>query len=279
MIGDRYFSDLALSRRLERAEGLANATFVTERASLDPGSGAAFTQVGNTLVMYDGPGSPLTQAFCLGLFEPASDEILDAIEAFYSARGVQVDCEVSPLAGIGVYSRLHERGYRPVELSTVLFQPLEPAAAAIPSQPAETSEAVTTREMAPGEEDLWAETCAAGWLDAAPGLTDFLLGIGRVNTHRADTTCFLGEIDGVPVAAAALTINEGVALLAGASTKLEARGRGAQRALLQARLEYARRTGCDLAMIGALPGSRSQRNAERAGFLVAYTRTKWQRTP
>src|SRR4029453_19124070 len=134
-------------------------------------------------------------------------------------------------------------------------------------------------EIAPGEEDLWARTCADGWLDAAPGLTDFLLGIGRVNAHRPDTTCFLAEMDGVPIAAAALTINEGVALLAGASTKPEARGRGAQRALLQARLEYARGTGCAPPMRGALRASRSQRNAEREGFRIAYTRTKWQLTP
>jgi len=28
--------------------------------------------------------------------------------------------------------------------------------------------------------------------------------------------------------------------------------------------------------MGALPGSGSQRNAERHGFRIAYTRTKWQ---
>jgi hypothetical protein len=29
-------------------------------------------------------------------------------------------------------------------------------------------------------------------------------------------------------------------------------------------------------MMVALPGSASQRNAERQGFRIAYTRTKWQ---
>ena len=33
--------------------------------------------------------------------------------------------------------------------------------------------------------------------------------------------------------------------------------------------------GCDLATMGAEPGSASQRNAERSGFRIAYTRTKW----
>ena len=36
-------------------------------------------------------------------------------------------------------------------------------------------------------------------------------------------------------------------------------------------------TALVVAMMGALPGSSSQRNAERHGFHIAYTRIKWQR--
>jgi hypothetical protein len=51
---------------------------------------------------------------------------------------------------------------------------------------------------------------------------------------------------------------------------------GAQRALLAARLQWAADHGARLAMMVAQPGSTSHRNAERQGFRVAYTRTKWQ---
>jgi GNAT superfamily N-acetyltransferase len=68
-----------------------------------------------------------------------------------------------------------------------------------------------------------------------------------------------------------------VVVLAGASTIPSARRQGAQRALLAARLGYARETGCDLAMMCAEPGSASQRNGERQGFRIAYTRTKWRK--
>jgi predicted acetyltransferase len=67
-----------------------------------------------------------------------------------------------------------------------------------------------------------------------------------------------------------------VALLAGASTIPESRRQGAQLALLDNRLRYAAEQGCDLAMMCALPGSASQRNAERQGFRIAYTRIKWR---
>jgi GNAT superfamily N-acetyltransferase len=68
-----------------------------------------------------------------------------------------------------------------------------------------------------------------------------------------------------------------VALFAGASTVPEQRRRGLQSALLEARLRYARKRGCDVAMMVAEPGSNSQRNAERQGFQVAYTRVKWRK--
>jgi len=90
-------------------------------------------------------------------------------------------------------------------------------------------------------------------------------------------THFLVERDGAAIAAAALAIQDGIAMLAGASTIPSARRLGAQNVVLGARLAEARRRGCDLAMIVVPPGGASQRNAERRGFRIAYSRTKWQR--
>ena len=41
-------------------------------------------------------------------------------------------------------------------------------------------------------------------------------------------------------------------------------------------MHHAAAHGCDLAMMVAETGSNSQRNAERKGFRVAYTRLKWK---
>jgi hypothetical protein len=45
-----------------------------------------------------------------------------------------------------------------------------------------------------------------------------------------------------------------------------------QTALVRARLAVAAAARCDLATLNADPGSGSQRNAERQGFRVVYTR-------
>ena len=98
---------------------------------------------------------------------------------------------------------------------------------------------------------------------------------GFARLSLASATCFFAVRDGEPIATAALFMHEGTALLAGASTIPSGRRLGAQNALLNARLQTAASQGCDLAMMVAAPGSASQRNAERQGFRIAYTRTKW----
>ena len=265
------FSDLNLSRRLERAEARGNAEFVEARAALEPGSGACWTEVAGCYAMFDGVGSPVTQTFGLGLFEAASDEDLGRIEEFFRGRGSPAYHEVSPLADPQTFTLLSGRGYEPFEFTSVMFRPLRPGA----DVKSRRGAGVGVRLVGPEEHELWAQTAARGWSESEE-LSDFILGLSRVSAKREAGLSFLAELDGRAVATGALSICEGVALLAGASTVPEARRRGAQLALLDARLAYAAAHGCDLAMMCALPGSASQRNAERQGFRIAYTRAKWR---
>ena len=263
------FSDLNLSRRLERAEARGNAEFVEARAAVEPASGACWTEVAGAYAMFDGVGSPVTQTFGLGLFEAASDEDLGRLEEFFEGRGSPAYHEVSPLADPQTFTLLSRRGYEPFEFTSVMFLPLRAGVAA------PRASGVRVRLVGPEEHELWAQTAARGWSEFEE-LGDFMLGLSRVSAARKAGLSFLAELDGRAVATGALSVSEGVALLAGASTVPEARRRGAQLALLDARLAYAARHGCDLAMICAQPGSASQRNAERQGFRIAYTRIKWR---
>lgn len=265
------FVDGALARRIERCEGAIGAAIVDARARLQPETGACWTAVGGTWAMFDGEGSPMTQTFGLGLFEPADPTVLDALEAFFAARGASTLHEVSPLAGVATAALLVERGYRPVEHTAVLVRAL--------------GEVFSGRGLAPplrvgfatpdqGAE--WAACSARGWAVDGESAPMFEAFAGMAFASGAMTSVYVAH-EGEMIATGSLGMHEGVALLGGASTVPEQRGRGAQGALLAARLERARSTGCDMAIMGAEPGSTSQRNAERSGFRVAYTRTKWAR--
>ena len=263
------FADRALSRRLERAEALSNARFVDSRARVFPASGACWIEVAGASALFDGAGSPATQTFGLGMSQLPAAGDMDRIEAFFTERGAPVHHEVSPLADENLAPMLTARGYAPFEFTSVLYRPIDHAGVNL------SATAISVRLVEEPDVEIFARTSAAGWSHA--GIEAFILQMARVNAASEGVSLFLAEADGRPIATAALSIVEGVAHLAGAATVPEGRHRGAQLALLDHRLRYAAAHGCDIALMGALPGSGSQRNAERHGFRIAYTRIKWRR--
>jgi hypothetical protein len=261
------FADAALAQRLESAEGHGNRAFVDEQARREPFSGAISTTIAGTLAMFAGVGSPITQTFCLGIHERPTERDLEALERFFTSRGSPVLHEVSPHAGVEVLAMLAGRGYKPIEVSNVLYQPIDQFT------PIATNQEVRVRQVEKHEAASYGALSVRGWSEF-PEVIPFIHGFAQSSVAVA--TCFVAELNGDAIANAAMFMHGGVALLAGASTVPEGRRRGAQQALLDARLRAAAARGCDLAMVVTAAGSASQRNSERNGFKVAYTRTKWQ---
>jgi GNAT superfamily N-acetyltransferase len=254
---------------LERAEGHASVEYAEARCRLYPDSGATWIECAGAYAVFDGVDSPLTQTFGLGIFEELSPASLDLIERFFLERTAPVLHEVSPLAGVAALDLLCRRNYRPIEISNVLYRSVEQPTAEYQSQ-------ISVRVIGPEEAQLWTDVSARGWAHEHPELRDFLLQLGAISSARQQSLCFLAEVDGQPGAAGVLCIHDKVALFGGSATVPELRRRGLQTALLHERMRYAFDHGCDLAMMVTLPGSESQRNAERKGFRIAYTRTKWK---
>jgi len=261
------FADLDLAKRLERAEGYACAQFAEARKRLYPTSGSEWTEIAGAYVVFDGVDSPTTQTFGLGLFEEMNAPALARIEKFFLDRGAQVNHEVSPLVGPLALDLLCSRNYRPIEVSNALYRLVENPTA---QRPTNIRVHITGRE----EAELWGSVSTRGWTFEHPELGEFMEQAAILCAARAN--CFLAELDGEPAAAGVLSLHEGVALFGGSTTVPEHRCRGLQGALLEERMRYAFEQGCDLAMMVAEAGSNSQRNAERKGFRVAYTRMKWQ---
>ena len=266
------FCDKTLSQKLERTEARANADFVETRARLDPASGGAWIECGGAYAMFDGVESPLTQTFGLGVFEDTTGEHLDEIEAFFTERGAPVFHEVSPMADSSLLVLLNERGYQPIELTSVMFRELGgPPVDVRPRDPK-----LITRIVNADEVDLWAKTSADAWVTEDESLADFMFNFGRISAQCAGAYPYLAEFDGRPISTGMLFIFDDVCMLAGASTIPDGRRQGGQTALLEDRLTFASSKGCKLAIMGTAPGSTSQKNAQKNGFNIAYTRTKWQ---
>lgn len=178
-------------------------------------------------------------------FQPAPGAIQAALDALLTAAGL----------------RQHQRRWAKFERP--------------PVAPAPARGDLTIIDVGPTQAADFATAVLAGfglppilvpWLMALPG--------------RAGWQCFLALADGAPVAGAALYVSNGLGWLGLGATRPEHRRRGAQSALIAARIEaglrarvqgFVTETGVPLA--GELGPSFA--NIQRAGFRIAYERENW----
>jgi GNAT superfamily N-acetyltransferase len=262
--------NLELSRRLEFAEAEVAVEGARTMMGTNPETSVAVERVAGGYAVYCGANSPITQAVGLGLSGPVSTEELDRLEEFYFSRNEPVRAETSPLADASLFALYRERGYGVTEFSNVMVRPID-AAERWPEP-----EGVEIWKASRQEMELWTLTVAQGFAENYP-VTEEILRIMKVFGLSRGMECYLASIDGKVAGGATLSLRGNIAGLFGASTLPDFRKRGAQTALLRARLRRAAEAGCEIAMSLAQPGSHSQRNISRLGFRTLYTRVKFER--
>jgi hypothetical protein len=251
-----FFADRALARRLETAEA-ANSRGCAGYP------GAAILEIGGGCAIFVGAHSPLTQAVGIGLNGPVSEAEVGEMEAFFLSRGAPVSLDLCPLADAALVDILAARGYRLTNFNNVLVRSLAGAELLLTAR---------VRRCLPGESDLWAHTVGHGFFEQTE-LTTEEMDVGRAIFAMPGAMCYLAVNDaGVPSGGGACAIHDGIATLFADSTVAGSRRTGLHRELIAARLNEAVAQGAVLATASTLPGSGSQRNYERMGFAVAYTK-------
>lgn len=253
------FADAMLARRIEAAEA-ANARGCS---TSDSGEAAAVLEVGGGCAIFVGADSPLTQAVGLGLNGPVSEEELSEVECFFRSRGAKVSIDLCPLADPGLTRSLANRGYRVAEFNNVLVKRLAGAEMVLTPH---------VRRATARERDLWSYTVGQGFFDQKE-LTTSELEVGRAIFSMAGAMCYLAVTENAePAGGAAAAVRNGLLTLFADSTIAGHRRLGMHRELIAARLNEGMAQGCDVATASTLPGSGSQRNYERMGFEVVYTK-------
>lgn len=262
------FADLLLARRLEEADAEINVEYAQAQAGMYPELGSAAIPVGGGYAVYAGEGSPLSRTVGLGMKRPMTEADMDQVEAFYRERGASFQIDLCPLADKSLRELLNRRSYSIVEFSNVWITPLDDKArgAETPLNPEIRVERIT-----PDQAAAWSRVVGLGFSEGEPG-EHGEADVSGPFTRLGSGTCFLASVGEEPAGGGAMAICQNMALLFTASTLPQFRNLGVQTALLQARLAQARAAGCDLAVVQTEPGSGSQRNVERAGFRLAYTK-------
>jgi len=261
------FVDRALAVRLEAAEDLGQIHYAQALAQEHPEADVAIEPVAGGHMVFAGCGSPIGRAIGCGLTQPVTVAGLDAIEHFYFSRGVEARIDVPPLAEESLLLLLQKRRYRLEELNNVLARKLAPS-----DRFSEQASGFAIRAASKKE----AATCArilAQCFEAAE-LANLL-----VPMFRSASVVLVAEVDGTIVATgdALIAPQHQMVALHGAGTLPPYRGRGIQTALMACRLNEAVRAGSTLALIVTRGGTTSQRNAERLGFTLAYTKAVMKR--
>lgn len=261
------FVDKAFARRLEAGEEMPQVMYARILAKSKPQIGADEAEICGGHMSFAGLGSPIGRAGGMGLDRPFTAEDLDRIEEFYKTHGAPSQVDLCPLHDAEVFVMVKERVYSIAELNNVLYRKLD-AAEEFPPAPmgceirrgtlddADTASALVERAFFP---------------DGAP---EPYRGLLTPLYQMEGGITFLATLDGKMAACGAgLVIPEHrVFALCGAGTAVEFRGRGLQTALLCARMAAAAQAGCEYAVVVTQGGSPSQRNCERLGFRVAYSK-------
>jgi GNAT superfamily N-acetyltransferase len=206
---------------------------------------------------------------------PHETSVIGGVLAWYAEHDLHPRFELAPAHDFApLAAALAERGFHQTEFIDLLWAPVRAAGAG-----RDDLADVQVVRVEPGSSDAvdFARVLLAGHGadEAPPEHAAALASLADVDGR----SCYLARVDNVSLGAAILTVLEGVGYLANASTVPDARGRGAQQALIARRIADAAAAGCDVMASLANPWTSSHRNIERAGLRVAYTKISWTRVP
>jgi len=264
-----------VARLVETSEARAYAALVTGAPKeLNAQHGLEVHQVGATTVFVAAgvrDSLVLNRVIGLGIGEPATQGILDELDAIYHASGIATyAAEVSPVCEPpDLPSRLRTRGFVPYKQTSMCYRAAQPIASPACD--------LLVRRAALAEAEAYA--------DLSCGLFNFeepFPSMLRATFQRPAWQQWLAFDRDRPVAAAITHVADEVAWIGWVGTLADYRGRGAQSALTAAQLQAASENGCRWVTLEAATGTKKQasqslRNYRRLGWNVAYDRIVYVR--
>lgn len=268
--GSRPYADTALAGRVERSIARDLERYAQACARLDVSLDVAVERIGGGLAVFVTPGSPVNMAFAVGIDTPVTSADIARIEEFYVARGTTGAMSLSPFADESLLAVLAARGWLLADFENLMARRLTQDAGAQAAAANGVEVAVAQGETARAS---WGALSSAAYAEPeAPTREDAR--IGEAMAAREDCVLLAGLVGGEPAGSGALWVDDGLGWLVGDATLARFRGRGVHSALISARCALAAKAGCELALAEVRPGSTSQRNLERLGFSVLYTRVE-----
>jgi len=275
------FATATFASRIERAESLLTQAFATCAAARR--ADVLVAPIGGTAAVYGGPDQPFNKIVGLGFGEAIDQAALATIEREFDGRHTPVRVELSTLADADVAPMLTGRGYSLIGFENVLGLSLSPESVIglRTGVDADRTRGIAVERAGLDDASTWIDVVTTGFqhpdvFDAPPSQDSYpresLEATFRDFVGISGLAQYLIRRDGVVAGGGAMRVSDRVAQLCGAATLPDHRRRGVQSAALRARLLDAAAQGADVAVVTTQPGSKSQENVQRAGFVLLYAR-------
>ncbi|MGB6986302.1 MAG: GNAT family N-acetyltransferase [Candidatus Aquilonibacter sp.] len=223
----------------------------------------AAQDIGGGVAVFAGVGSPISEATGIGLLERAGRSEAQALTAFYRDRGAQPKVRLSPHVDPDFVRALVELGYAPLEYENPLTADLRAMGAGRDARVTEMRDA-----------DEWSRATGSAFMDGARCDESNLI-IGLMIATPPEATALEIRVDGAIVASGCMDVQDEIAGFFGSATAPAFRGRGLQSALIADRIARAVERGARFGRVTTRPGTTSEQNFRRSGFVPLYTRTIW----
>jgi hypothetical protein len=251
-----------LIRRIEASSArvtIATAAAFVDRSGGGPAHAVAFA--GGALAAF-GSGRYVNRAVGVSL-DDLDDDQLDRLESFFTTAGVPPSLEVASWAPATLLARLATRGYTVSWFRNVYVAALE-------DWPPPVHPSMIVEEVTDDTLEDWLAVLRVGNDMTSPEAAAISDEWARAARGVAGATDYLAFLDGTPVGCGSLMPESGIGWIGGATTVPSYRRRGVQGGLVRRRVRAAFESGCDLAVVTAVPSGDSARNLARLGFTLAY---------
>ncbi len=255
-------------------EAIHDAKIATTRRLVEaarrvvPEVGAACIDVADGIASFSGIDSPLSFADEIGALGHVTREDVAAITSFFKSRGATPRVIVTPISHPSLEAELTAAGYVPGERRQAALVCTD-----IPREIARDPRIGIAKDI-----PAWANASGRAFYgsdDVTPAQRDLALILAATEGAIA-----LEGRDGDAIAVTGvLSLGDASAVFLGGATDPAFRRRGWQLALIRDRVARAREAGARFLRAAAGPGSSSERNFHRCGFVTRYVRATWELPP
>lgn len=231
---------------------------------LYPQAGATSIEVAGGVARFAGIDA-LSQAFGVGTLAPVGADEIALLTEFYESRHAKACVYVTPMTDSSLAGGLAAAGYAPAEYENVLV-----------SDNFDAYARYDPRVALAADLRAWALASTRGF-GGNPASEAGDTRVAMVLASAVGTFALEGREGDAIAATAALSVRGECAFFFAGATMPELRRSGWHTALIRDRIARARDAGVRIMRATAPPGSTSERNFRRCGFVTLYTRSLWER--